>query len=66
MRLFALQWTNDLGAVRRTTAPSVEPAGTIVGTKNASGSVQNQRVPVALAIRYQVGVSCGKGLDERR
>ena len=36
-----------------------------VGTKNPSGSIQNQRVDVVLAIMCQTDVCFGKGVDER-
>ena len=36
----------------------------IVSTKNVSGSIQNQRVHVFLAIIHQTDVSMGKGADE--
>jgi hypothetical protein len=41
------------------------PKALFVGTKNVSGSIQNQHVHVVLAIIHQSDVSWGKGFDER-
>jgi hypothetical protein len=45
---------------------SVSSSGKLfVGAKNFSGSIQNQRVSVILAIMYQVDASWGKRVNER-